>query len=71
MFDKDVRKRTYGWRLLLVIDQLLNVLVLNGSQDETMSSNIGRKIAKKQIQKVNLYFVKFLEFHKVNTARKV
>lgn len=45
-FDNDVAKRSRGFRLLLVLDQFLNVLIWNGSQDETVSSHIGRKIAK-------------------------
>lgn len=43
-FDRDVDKRTRGFRLLLVLDQMLNVLLWNGSQDETVSSHIGRRI---------------------------
>jgi len=45
-FEEDVRKRSRMMRLLLVIDQLFNVLLWNGSQDETISSHIGRKIEK-------------------------
>lgn len=41
-FENDVKKRSYFMRLLLVIDQLGNVLFFNGSQDETISSHIGR-----------------------------
>ena len=44
-FENDVKKRSYLLRLLLVIDQFFNVLVWNGSQDETISSHIGRKIS--------------------------
>lgn len=42
-FDRDVRTRSRWFRLLLVLDQLGNVLFLNGSQDETISSNIHRR----------------------------
>jgi len=42
-FDRDIAKRGRGIRLLLSLDQTLNVLWLNGSQDETVSSHIGRK----------------------------
>ena len=45
-FENDVKKRSYILRLLLVIDQLFNVVIWNGSQDETISSHIGRKIEK-------------------------
>ena len=44
-FKDDVAKRSRGMRLLLVIDQLVNVLLWNGSQDETISSHVGRRIA--------------------------
>ena len=41
-FDDDIKKRSYVLRLLLVIDQFFNVLLFDGSQDETVSSHIGR-----------------------------
>ena len=43
-FENDVKKRSRIKRLLLVIDQLVNVLFWNGSQDETISSHIHRRI---------------------------
>ena len=43
-FDRDVAKRSRLMRLLLVLDQMGNVLLWNGSQDETSSSHIGRRI---------------------------
>lgn len=43
-FENDVKKRSYILRLLLVIDQFFNVLIWNGSQDETVSSHMGRRI---------------------------
>ena len=43
-FENDVKKRSRVKRLLLVIDQLGNVLFWNGSQDETISSHIHRRI---------------------------
>lgn len=43
-FENDVKKRSKIKRLLLVIDQLGNVLFWNGSQDETISSHIHRRI---------------------------
>lgn len=45
-FDKDKAKRTRLMRFLLVFDQMLNVLFWNGSQDETISSHIGRRISE-------------------------
>ena len=43
-FDRDVAKRSRLMRFLLVLDQMGNVLLWNGSQDETISSHIGRRI---------------------------
>jgi len=43
-FENDVQKRSRAMRFLLVLDQMMNVVFWNGSQDETVSSHIGRKI---------------------------
>ena len=43
-FDKDIEKRSRWFRFLLALDQMLNVIFWNGSQDETVSSHIGRRI---------------------------
>jgi len=43
-FENDVAKRSRFMRFLLAIDQTLNVIWLNGSQDETVSSHIARNI---------------------------
>lgn len=43
-FENDVKKRSRFMRLLLALDQLGNVLFWNGSQDETISSHIHRRI---------------------------
>lgn len=43
-FENDMVKRTRVMRFLLVLDQMFNVLLWNGSQDETISSHIGRRI---------------------------
>ena len=43
-FENDMKKRSRTMRFLLVIDQMINVLLWNGSQDETVSSHIGRRI---------------------------
>ena len=45
-FEEDKQKRTRLMRFLLVLDQMLNVVFWNGSQDETVSSHIGRRIKK-------------------------
>ncbi|MDX4061729.1 hypothetical protein Q6A90_05045 [Aliarcobacter skirrowii] len=43
-FENDVKKRSRLMRFLLVLDQMGNVLFWNGSQDETISSHIHRRI---------------------------
>ena len=43
-FEEDMTKRTRWLRFLLVLDQMGNVLFWNGSQDETISSHIHRRI---------------------------
>lgn len=45
-FKNDVQKRNRLMRFLLVFDQMLNVIFWNGSQDETISSHIGRRISE-------------------------
>jgi len=45
-FDNDMEKRSRLSRLGLSLDQFLNVLLLNGSEDETISSHIGRRQIK-------------------------
>jgi hypothetical protein len=42
-FEKDMQKRSRVMRFLLAVDQLFNVLLWNGSQDETISSHIHRR----------------------------
>ena len=44
-FDRDIAKRTRLMRFILAVDQALNVVWLNGSQDETCSSHLARKRA--------------------------
>lgn len=43
-FNNDVAKRSRGMRLLLCIDQFFAVLLWNSSQDETISSHVGRRV---------------------------
>jgi len=43
-FIEDTKKRSRVKRLLLVLDQTINVIFWNGSQDETVSSHIYRRI---------------------------
>lgn len=42
-FDSDVKEKSRLLRILLSLDQLGNVIFLNGSMDETISSHINRK----------------------------
>lgn len=43
-FENDKKKRSQIMRFLLSVDQMGNVLLWNGSQDETISSHVGRRI---------------------------
>ena len=45
-FEHDVERRRRWYRLLLATDQWFNVLLWNGSQDETISSHIHRRQEK-------------------------
>lgn len=42
-FNNDVATKSRLTRLAIVIDQFFGVLIWNNSQDETISSKIGRK----------------------------
>ena len=59
-FENDVKKRSYILRLLLAIDQLFNVMLWNGSQDETISSHIGRKIEANKANSFEKILCRFL-----------
>ena len=37
------QRKPYWYRLLLSIDQFFNVLLFNGYEDETISSNFGKR----------------------------
>ena len=45
-FDHDVATKSRLKRVLLAVDQLVAVIFWNTSQDETVSSHIGRRIEK-------------------------
>jgi hypothetical protein len=45
-FENDMKKRSRALRFLLSLDQMFNVLLWNGSQDETISSHIHRRKMK-------------------------
>lgn len=69
-FENDVKKRSYILRLLLVLDQFLNVLIWNGSQDETVSSHIGRKIAENRANWFEKKLCCFLKLFEKNHCNK-
>ena len=52
-FDRDVDKRGRGFRFLLTLDQMFNVLLWDGSQDETISSHVGRRISDGRANKID------------------
>jgi hypothetical protein len=63
-FDNDVAKRSRLHRCLLALDQMGNVLFMNGSQDETISSHIARKQVAGTATKINnlvCYFLRKLQ----------
>lgn len=45
-FDNDVKTKPRWLRLLIVVDQFFSVLLWNSSQDETISSHVGRRITE-------------------------
>lgn len=63
-FENDVKKRSRLMRLLLATDQWFGVLIWNTSQDETISSYIGRKIKRGEanwFDKSICWFLRLLE----------
>jgi len=59
-FEQDVKKRSRLMRFLLVLDQMLNVIFWNGSQDETVSSHVGRRIETGKATRLDRLLCKFL-----------
>ncbi|WP_294962614.1 hypothetical protein [Sulfurimonas sp.] len=59
-FERDMSKRSRAMRFLLVLDQMFNVVLWNGSQDETISSHIGRRIESKKATWFDKKVCKFL-----------
>ena len=59
-FENDMNKRSRTMRFLLVLDQMFNVLLWNGSQDETISSHIGRRIESEKATWFDKLVCKFL-----------
>lgn len=63
-FEQDVKKRSRILRLLLALDQFFNVLLWNGSHDETISSHIGRRIESGRANRFDKFLCKVL--HKID-----
>lgn len=59
-FETDMKKRSRLLRFLLVLDQMGNVLLWNGSQDETISSHVGRRIKAGKANRFEKLLCKFL-----------
>ena len=59
-FDSDVKKYSRVMRLLLSIDQFFNVLIWNGSQDQTISGHIGRRIVANEAYWVEIQICRVL-----------
>lgn len=60
-FENDVTKRNRFYRFLLAVDQFFNVLLWNGSQDETISSHIHRRMLKNEATWFDKKLCKLLE----------
>ena len=69
-FETDMQKRSRFFRLLLVIDQFLNVLIWNGSQDETVSSHIGRRIKANKALRLEKWLCKLLGLLEASHCKK-
>lgn len=69
-FDEDVKKRPRWLRLLLALDQLFNVLIWNGSQDETISSHLHRRKEKGILKIYEKWLCNFLKQFERNHCRK-
>lgn len=51
-FEQDVKKRNRLLRFIIVLDQMFNVILWNGSQDETISSHVGRRMESGQANRL-------------------
>lgn len=69
-FDNDVKTKSRLLRLAIVIDQFFGVLVWNNSQDETISSKIGRKQEKGTSSKIEDLICCFLSKLEYNHCKK-
>lgn len=69
-FDRDMKNRSWILRVLLVIDQMFNVILWNGSQDETISSHVGRRIRDGKANKFEHLLAKFLGWFEEDHCKK-
>jgi len=69
-FKRDVAKRSRFMRFLLALDQLFNVLIWNGSQDETISSHVGRRITSGEAYRAEKWLCAFLRRFEGNHCKK-
>ena len=69
-FEYDVQKRSRLKRFLLALDQLFNVLLWNGSQDETISSHIARRIESGKATWIDVTVCKFLRVFEAKHCKK-
>lgn len=69
-FDSDVSKRSRFMRFLLALDQLFNVILWNGSQDETISSHVGRRIRDERATWFDKKLCRFLNIFENEHCKK-
>ena len=69
-FNEDVKEKSRVKRLLIALDQIFNVLIWNGSQDETISSHIARRIEANKAYRVEVYICKFLKMLESQHCKK-
>ena len=60
-FENDMAKRNRFKRFILVFDQMINVLFWNGSQDETVSSHLYRRIKNGRATRFDKALCSFLK----------
>lgn len=69
-FKRDEQQLGRGLRFLLAVDQLFNVLLWNGSHNETISSHIGRRLESKEANRFEIWLSLFLDKLDYNHCRK-
>lgn len=59
--------KPYFWRILISLDQFLNVAILNGNPDETVSSHCWRHQHKRMIRFIDWVFSPWEQNHCQNS----